>query len=383
MATPTDFNDDISQRELYAMDHLYGVPQFAKEAQLETKERLDRLPLSCFGDIGNRKFPCHSKAATWLANAYFKKAQASYSKDEVRQIQERLLKAATFWNIKGLVNEYNDKFTKLAHFEAPSLADADYALVVNYGNEKIRRMPINTALCVKHAGEFLFANRFNYPFEWRKAAADRILRKAVFFDEQHEQGLLKTAENPGPAGNFELETVAYLQRASELGMSMPGRVAVKVAERAMMIPERFVAHREMLLKVAKAFGTKSVCNRGDLHKMACVLDAVDRETGLCMAYPDGLELPEEVCFDVLQKEAEEILDNNVMLQTGNSYPLGAFSILPIEKVAEILGEEIAGSMRGLDNALDLEKLAEIAPTLPRPDAKLLELMLEQAVRPSV
>jgi hypothetical protein len=381
MSKPTDFYDDVSQRELYAIDHLYGVPQFAKEAQLEDKERLDRLPLSVFGDPKNRKFSCHTKAATWLANAYFKKAQVSYSKYDAAFIQDRLMKAATFWNIRGLVDQFNAGFEKLARFDTPDLRDDDYALVVHYGKEKVRRMPINTALCVKHAGEYLYANRFNYPFEWRKAAASRILQKAVFFDEQHEQGLLKGAENPGPIANFEQDTAYFLQRAAELGMNAPELVSQKVAERAMCIPAQHGVYREMLLKIAEAFKTKERCTRADLHKMACALDIADRETGLCTAYPDGLEMPEEICFNVLQKEAADILDNNVMLQTGNSFPLGAFGILPIEKVASVLGAEIADSLRGLDNELDLTKLAEIAPTLPRCDAKLLERLLEEAVNP--
>lgn len=382
MPKPTDFYDDVSQQKLYAIDHLYGVPQFAKEAQLEDRERMDRLPLSCFGDPENRKFACHTKAATWLANAYFKEAQAAYSKDKAAGIQARLMKAATFWNIRGLVDQFNTNFAKQASFEAPNLTDNDYALVVDYGKEKVRRMPINSPLCVKRAGEYLFANRFNYPFEWRKAAARRILQKAVFFDEQGEQGLLKSAEVPAPdVHRFESDISEFLQRAAELGMSLPGRVAVKVAERAMAIPARFSEYRETLTKIAEAFGKKQVCTRGDLHKMACALDTVDRETGLCSAYADGLELPEEICFDVLQKEAEDILDNNIVLQTGNSFPLGSFSILPIHKVAEVLGSEVAESMRGLDNELDLEKLAEVAPTLPRNDAKLLERLLEEAVHP--
>ena len=116
------------------------------------------------------------------------------------------------------------------------------------------------------------------------------------------------------------------------------------------------------------------------RKLAEVLDVLDRETGLCRNYHEGVEMPEEICFTILQKEAEDILDSYITLQTGSIYPVGLLASLPLEKVAGVLGEDFTAQIKTPDGDLDIAKFAEILPTLPRPDAKLIERVLEESMK---
>jgi hypothetical protein len=65
------------------------------------------------------------------------------------------------------------------------------------------------------------------------------------------------------------------------------------------------------------------------------------------------------------------------MQTGNIYDKGQLSKLAREDVEGLFGTDFANEVcTGLE--VDVEKIAEIAATLPRPDAELLEQLLTEA-----
>jgi hypothetical protein len=376
MSSPKDFHDDISQQTLYAIEHLHGLPTFVKEAAVEGKDEVDKIPSSSFADPRHRKFPCHTKAATWLSNAYFQNSKDAYSKDEEALVQERIIKAAEYWSIRTLVKNFNSNHVKMASYDDSNLQDEDYALVAEFDGKVVRRFPIPNAPSVKAAGEYLYAHRFDYPYPWRKAAARRILAKAVEYDEKAENGEKVASQ----ILRFEPQTLEYLQRAAGLGMTHPQWAAEKIAQRVYMLPDRLRSYQRKLAELAVEFRKLPSCTHQQMSKLAAVLDTVDRETGLCRNYHEGVEMPEEICFTVLKKEAEDILDSYITLQTGNAYPVGLLASLPLEKVAGVLGEAFTDQVKTPDGNLDITKFAEILPTLPRPDAKLIERVLEESMK---
>lgn len=366
MVQPTDVTDDVGQRTLYVINQLFGLPPFVKEAARESPEELAQLPVHVFADPPRRKFPCHTKAAAWLSNAYFQYARANYSTVEAQRVQVGIKKYADYWGIGPAVDEFNRSFAKAAVFAGHDLKDEDYALVVKLDSgETIRRMPMPNAASVKAAGEYLYANRFQYPLAWRKAAARRILGRAAGSNGE------KQAEQT----RFAPETEDYLLRAAGQGVNHPQWIAEQLANRTYMLTRKHAEHQIKLAETAIVLRNMERCSQIQLEKLAEALDMLDRETGLYQHYADGVPMPEEVCFNVLAKEAEAFVANQVVLQTGSIYQLADFARLPIEKVAAVLGEEVAQQLKNAQGQLDITKLAEIAPTLPRPDAKLLERML--------
>jgi len=378
MGSPKDFNDDVSQQTLYSIEHLYGLPAFVKEAAVEGKDEVDKIPSSCFADPHRRKFPCHTKAATWLSNAYFQHSKSAYSKEESDLVQERIIKAAEYWSIRTSVRNFNSAYEKMAAYDDSKLGDSDYALVVEHAGTVVRRFPIPNAPSVKAAGEYLYAHRFEYPYPWRKTAARRILSRAVEYDEKAEKG-----EKVAEMCRFNPETLDYLQRAAGLGMTHPLWAAEKIAQRVYMLPDRLRPYQRKLAELAVELRKMPCATNQQMQKLAEVIDAVDRETGLYKNYHEGVEMPEEICFTVLKKEAEEILDSFITLQTGNTYPVGLLASLPLEKVAAVLGDDLTNQFKASDGSIDVAKFAEILPTLPRPDARLIERVLEESMKSSL
>jgi len=375
-----DYADDRNLQQLYAVEKLYGLPSFVKEAGVEDRAELKDLPSDVFADPSLRKFPCHTKAATWLAEAYFLTSKHLYSKESASAVQGRIEKFASYWGIKGLVSGLTKAWTKLASEARPDVSDADHALVVKTDDGKtFRRMPMPNALSVKMAGEFLYANRFMYPYEWRKTAARRILKKAMEYDERAEKGEEVTGAALGIV-RFDPETLDYLEKASGFGSTHPVRAAEKLANRVLMLGDSQHEVRTKLAHVIKAVAAKDEFKAEERYKLAAMIDAIDRETGLYKHYHEGVDLPEDILFEVTQKIASQVLNSHITLTTGNMYRLEDFAALPLDKVAAVLGEDFAQAVGDGNFRIDLTKFAEVAPTLPRPDAALLERILQEAGR---
>lgn len=376
MTGPSDFYDDRNQQQLYALDHLCPLPEFVKKAEVDNPAE---LPSDAFGDIRHRKFPCHTKAATWLANAYFQQARSAYSKKEAEFVQGRINKFASHWAISGLVGQFNHNWSKIANYDGINLPDSQYALVATTDDgQKIRRFPMPNCMSVKWAGERLYADRYKYPYLMRKTAARNILREAIKYDDMSKRGEKIAGVLPGTT-HFEPHTLDYLERAAGFGATHPMRAAEKVAQRVVILKGRHNDHAEKMAELAIAIRDLPSMNGELLMKLANVVDAVDRETGLCDHYHEGLEMPEEIMFPILEKHAEAIMDEHVTLTTGKTYPVGMLMEIPLEKISAVLGDEFMEAVVG-DDAISIDpvKFAEILPTLPRSDAALLDRAIEEA-----
>jgi hypothetical protein len=359
----TDFYDDVNQQTLYALEKLTGVPDFVKGASIETKDEIGKLPPHVFADPQHRKFPVHTKAATWLAHAYFKQCAPRYSNEERGFIQQRISKAAGFWKIAGPIAEFDQQWDRLHAFHAPNdLPDDQYALIYKTAEHTIRKFPMPNPACVKLAGERLFADRHRYTYPMRKFAARRILRAQ------------KTA-----GVTFQPETAEYLARASGEGSAIPLDLSVKLAQRAIMIKR---SHPDLALKLAELAETienEKYLSAAKLEKLAGLVDSADQATGLFRYYYEGVPMPEEFCFNIQEKEAQAYVDAHVQLTTGNVFTQRQLRKLPLEKFSEALGSDFAQAVSDASGLkIDWDKFAEVAPTLPRDDAKLLEHIIKAA-----
>lgn len=357
----TDFYDDVNQQTLYSLEKLTGVPDFVKSASVEAKEEIGRLPVHVFADPHHRKFPVHTKAATWLANAYFKQAAAQYSTEERQRIQQRISKAANFWRIGDQVKTFNDQWERLNTYHAPrNLPDDQYALIYKTAGYEIRKFPIPNSASLKLAAERLYADRHRYTYPMRKFAATRILKA---------QTRMKAELQP--------ETTDFLIRAAGNGGAIPMDIATKLAQRAIMVKKSDPDAAMGLAKIAEAIENDTYLPHEQLEKLASLVDSVDQRTGLYKYYHDGVELPEEFIFNIQEKEAQAFVDAHVQLTTGTAYALKDLQKLPLAKIAGVLGQDFADAVTD-GNQMNWEKFAEVVPTLPRDDARLLENLIKDA-----
>ncbi len=358
----TDFFDDVNQQTLYSLEQLIGVPAFVKDASIESKEELSKLPAHVFADPHRRKFPVHTKAACWLANAYFKQSTQQYSNEERQLVQQRIAKAANFWKIASQVKEFDEQWHKLNVFHAPrDLPDDQYALLYKAGSHTIRKLPIPNAASVKLAGERLHAERHRYTYPMRKLAARRILRA------QKDTKV-----------TFQPETAAYLNRAAGEGGSFPRDVAVKIAQRAIMLKHKKPELAIKLAEVAEAVENETYLSRTQLEKLAGLVDSVDQGTELHRYYYEGVPMPEDFLFHIQEKEAQAFMDAHIQMSTGKAYSLAAIKKLPLKKFADVMGKEFVEAISDKDGRINWNKFADVAPTLPRPDAQLFDKLVKDA-----
>lgn len=113
------------------------------------------------------------------------------------------------------------------------------------------------------------------------------------------------------------------------------------------------------------------------YKMAAIVDQFDRETKLNRMYGDGgLDRPEEVMFKLTEKHAQDFLGAHIQLTSGTIYEKAAFAGLALNHVRDWLGQAFADEVGAGDLYVDPEKLADVAPTLPRGDAEMFDRMAQ-------
>lgn len=358
MPAPYDANDDLNHRRLFLISKQTALPGYVKEAAASTADH-STLPDEWCGDPIRRKFPLNTKAACWLSYAYFLGSRGAYNTKEAAFIQDRIKKAGEFWNIAGELKSLEKDLT--AETKA-----AEYALTIDVGLKSQRTLfPLADAVSVKTSGENLFANRHQYPYEWRKTAARAILRKAAQLTDVAFSG----------------EAQRWLEKAAGFGVTSPRLAAEKLANRVLMIPNKFGALRVKMAELTKTVQRMPKCTPTFLQKLAAVVDRVDRDTGLARWYRETVDLPEEMFFDVLQKDAASVLSDHVSLTTGHAWPMSEISKMSLEKIAGVLGHDFVKAVADDSGTkIDLDKFAALAPTLPRDDAALLETALNAALQ---
>jgi len=106
-----------------------------------------------------------------------------------------------------------------------------------------------------------------------------------------------------------------------------------------------------------------------IEKIAEVLDEYDKLNGHTAYYGTRLQTPNQSIYTTTMKEANEMLDNTIMLHK-HAFQLDKLAEIDAE-VYSILGDDVASDLT-TDGKGDRTKLANVLPTLPLPDKRLLE-----------
>jgi hypothetical protein len=216
---------------------------------------------------------------------------------------------------------------------------------------------------VKAAAAVLFSKRAEFPYDWRRVAARKILHKAA----EHQATLDDTLSE-------------YLVKAAGFGSTMPKVAGEAIAKRQLMLPESEEALRNMTAKLAMSVaGMNGVPKPDEMVKIARVIDRLDREQGFTAYYDQGVDTPEEMFFGLTEKKANALRDGHFQLTTGTIVPYAALERIPLAKVAKSIGDDFVQRITSDDAmSIDLEKFGQLASTLPRGDASILEKALAAA-----
>ncbi|KKN32545.1 hypothetical protein LCGC14_0812690 [marine sediment metagenome] len=360
----TDAYNDGNRQIFYRITKLVEMPSFVKGAAITDPNDVPKLPNAVFADPVRRKFPLHTKTATWLSQLYFLENRHKYATPEAARVQEKIANAAKYFGIAGDTKTAATAWETHQETAPEDRSDADYAMVVKHGDQTIKRFPINNPTNVKAAAAHLYGNRMHYPYEWRHIAARKILHKAAELEVQ----------------NIESELHEYLIKAAGFGSTAPALAKEKLGQRFLMLPDQDQEMRVRVAKFAKAIGAMNgIPTPAEMIKLAKIIDRLDREYGFCQFYDQGVETPEEMLFTLTEKKAQLYRNGHFQLATGTYVPFAALSNVELNKVAQTIGDDFRKAVMADDSLdVDLEKFGKIAATLPRNDALILERALQSA-----
>jgi len=366
MPSPSSIMDpaaDKNQTELVKIANRFELPDFVKEAAISPS--MDpvgsglQIAVTAYADPVRKKFACHSAAATWLSAAYFHDKSAEYHPNDRRRVCERFEHFADFFGMRPAYDEIVKKAELLRGSD--QLPDSSYAYVWEADNgSKERFYPLTSSAEVKVAAEWLHASRDRIPFAERHTVSKKILEKAA----RYGAGL----------GD---DLTDFIEKQAGRGIPNPASLYKMLENRAVLADSE--AHREAIMKVAAAVKAtpRQALQQNELIKLASLVDVVDHSLGLIGKYTDMLPRPEDIIFEVTFTKAASDFSQLCTLQTGNIYGKDQLSKLARDSVVSVFGEDFADAVcTGFD--VDPEKVADVAHTLPRPDAELLERLLAEA-----
>ena len=356
-----DHAADLSGTETHRLTQSYTPPEFVKTA---SHEQLcggeDPLPSHVYADQAGRHLPCHTKAATWMSALFFGEKKAEFGA-RAPQIEQRLRDTAKFWQIGEEVDELWQKMATAEADGLPNLADDDFAFVWRgEDGSKERRYPLRNATEVKTASVWFNKYADQFKFADRQRMARRIMEKAAAFSAivQNPDRLNMTA-GYGYAPSEEIAD-AFVKRA-ELIKRDNHEAAAQTLKLANTIRERHITVQDTTTR----------------EKVAGMLDQIDEAMSLRYLYDNGLERPEEVMFKITEKMAQDFSAEHVSLTNGNIFEKAALDALDLDTFRNWMGDDLAEEVAIAGVHVDGEKLAELLPTLPRPDADMFTRMASE------
>lgn len=375
--TVLDQTADVAWTQLNRFARLYAFPEHVKQASVSDATAPPRdVPSTLFADVRTRQFPCHTKAACWLSYLYFLEHRPQLPAKIAEWTEQRLERFANSYGIAGEIEALKEKHASL---NRNFLSDNDYLIVLS-GPHGVKQAeyPLRNAREVKTAADWFLRYRDHFEYDDRRTMSVKLLEKANQFgvslsteaDEALEQQVGRGTYCPKTAAEHIRNRVKSADRKQLQRALLPfGRSAADLLTEL----EKSAAVVERTPHLATCPAT--------IQNLCRTLDHFDRLTKLAGHYTDMLPRPEAVFCETTYKTAQAAVDESIQLTTGNIYRREDVVKLALSEIRGVLGDDLAEAM-SIGLMLDPEKLAEVAPTLPRPDAALLDsVMAEHGVRP--
>lgn len=356
MAIVDNPSNDGGCVKLYALSKIADFPDFVKTADRNDATGLEEIPSTSFAHRFNRQFPCHTKSACYLSHGYLMLAKEDMPKRDIDMCEHNLQKHAAFWDIEAEVKALVSSLEKKAEAYVPQ--HSDYALNVDAHGEIKSYFPVHTSEAVYKSAQDLMAHRQKFTYAMRKQAAVNLIAKGKELNisanmlppELDKMAGLGLAEKRNVVG--ELENRFYTARNE--GHKTAAQKLKKFAALINDTPGEYVSH-DLLEKVAEA------------------LDIYDRFTGIHQEYGGNVPFPEDVLFGFTKKAMIANRVPTVKLTNGSEYEIK--DLIKASAAFSVLGD-IKDDLVDIAGNLDMLKVADIVPTLPKDDAAALDAALK-------
>jgi hypothetical protein len=355
--------DQLNEQAVSRVAQLYDFPDYVKAADVDDAfpSQTRQLPVTVFGDAHTRSFAVHNKAACWLAAVDFEEQRTRFSSKYATRVEAAITKAATAWGILPDVERVRNAAVGMRQTSLEKLADSEFALVRHLGDQVERQYPLrNAAESVAAATWFR-----KYAAEFTRRDRQTIARK-----------IADRCEDTGAA--LDDGTHEFLDKVAGYGVPDCRQLGAAVAQRGRLVSNPAVSRE--LMKVAGLLYSAAdgqPLSPDVLDGMLDNLDVLDRNYRFTSRYGGDLMMPEEACYTVGLHKAAATLQEVVQLTSGHVYTKDALAELPLARVTDVFGVDIAEQCSSDGLFVDREKLAEVAATLPRQDALALHSLLQR------
>jgi hypothetical protein len=353
-----DQNLDLSGQEKHRLFTLYNAPAFVKSAEEVLIHGDEQLAPNEYADPLRKLYPCHTKAAVWTSAAFFYDCQNELPPMRAATIEDKLLKAAEIFGIQNEVATIKTQIKDAKVDDLSQLPNEKFAYVTTDATgQATREYPLRNAIEVKKAAEYLMQYRDDMPWTMRNTFATNVLRAAEEFG--------------AAIGDVRDD----LEKTAGFGLCSASDVvgALKQRARAAKLNSDVQDLTDGLEKLAELINNNKNSMLQRQHMLVEFLDDVDRRANWTTRYNSDFSRPEDIIFGVTEKSASELASRLIGSPfTGNYYQLSDLEQLPLNKLSEVMGEDMAEAVSAGGVYIDTEKLAAVIPTLPREDADMFD-----------
>lgn len=338
-----DASTDYSGKELYNITANVDLPEYVKTAEVDDSVELRKLPKTAFADSERMIYPINSPSRVYVSNAYFINKRADivklYGEDYASQLQSNIEKAAEIFEISEDLKDYN------RNFNVKQASDYTENYMVDFNvdgmSSSVQLYPVKTAQDLSESAEAFTKNISKFPFQIRVKSAENFVKAAgeLGVDDLPEL-LLKYA------GMYYPDLANLQHEIWRRGTKLTKEAHKKVYESMSKDLSNMTGFDEVMKVAEVLFDIENMEGLYDNVKVAQILgDPVDR-----------------IFTEQITKIASDLSYVEVH---GDKYKLS-----DLTKISKDHYEEAFGDC-GIDPNSP-EKIADILPTMPRSDVKLLE-----------
>jgi hypothetical protein len=337
-----DASADYSGKELYSITSGVDLPEYVKKAELDDSLELRKLPKAAFADPERMIYPINTPARVYVSNAYFinKKADISklYGEGYTSQLESKIKEAADIFGISEDLENYSSDLMRKQASDYPTKHMVSFQLE---GMPTVELYPVKTASDLMESAEHFTKNISNFPFEVRVKSAENFVKAAEALEVDELPDLLFKY-----AGMYYPDLASLDQELWRRGNKLKKEAHIDIYNQIREDLSNMQSISEVMKIAETCFNIENMEGLYDNAKIAKILgDPVD------MIFTEPVT---KIASDLSYVEVH-----------GDKYKLEDLTKISKDKYEEAFGD------CGIDPA-DPEKIAEILPTMPRSDVKLLE-----------